>query len=44
MIGLKNERHRVSELSLPKPIKSKNSKKDLVRRKKPKEKTNGIVD
>jgi hypothetical protein len=44
MIGLKNERYSESELSLPKPVKSKKSKKELVRKKKPKEKTHGIVD
>jgi hypothetical protein len=44
MIGSKNERHKESELNLADSKKSKNLKKDLARKKKPKEKTDKILD
>ena len=44
MIGLKNERYKESELEKLKPVKTKApTKKDLARKKKPKEKKLGIV-
>lgn len=44
MVGLKNERYKESELEKPKAVKSKSTtKKDLARKKKPKEKTQGIM-
>jgi|694.fasta_scaffold04263_25 hypothetical protein len=42
MIGFKNERYKESELSKPAPAK-KDKKKDLTRKKRPKEKSNNIA-
>jgi hypothetical protein len=42
MIGFKNERYNESELSKPTPAKKDTKKKDLTRKKRPKENSNNI--
>ena len=44
MIGLHSERYKESELSKPKVKKSNHNKKELARKKKPKEKNDNIFN